>query len=118
MVVRSYVTGETLEGTASEGLAEASAAEGPVGAVDAYRDDEGVWQYVREDRAADERARGRRVCTVYVELDPRDEDMEQDTAYGRTFAQWLRAAERRDSASEYDLRAAWRAGEEPSEYRL
>lgn len=39
-----------------------------------------------------------------------------DTAHGVTFAAWLSAADRRDSVSEYDLRAAWRAGEDPAEY--
>jgi len=42
---------------------------------------------------------------------------EKEEAYGLTFAAWLRAAGRSDSASEYDLRAAWRAGESPTEYR-
>ena len=40
-----------------------------------------------------------------------------DAAYGHTFAAWLAAAGRTDSASEYDLRAAWRAGEDPTEYQ-
>lgn len=35
-----------------------------------------------------------------------------------TFAEWLAAAGRVDSASEYDLRAAWRAGESPSDYEV
>lgn len=39
-------------------------------------------------------------------------------AYGLTFQRWLAAAGRSDSASEYDLRAAWRAGEDPAEYRV
>ena len=39
-------------------------------------------------------------------------------AHGLTFSEWLRTAGRSDSASEYDLRAAWRAGEDPSEYRV
>lgn len=43
---------------------------------------------------------------------------QEDTAYGYTFEEWLRAAGRRDSASEFDLRAAWRAGEDPKEYKL
>ncbi|HEX9156006.1 MAG TPA: hypothetical protein VF819_10605 [Nitrospira sp.] len=38
------------------------------------------------------------------------------TAHGYTFSAWLRAAGRDSSTSDYDLRAAWRAGEEPSEY--
>lgn len=46
-----------------------------------------------------------------LELDIRDEE-----AHGVTFAAWLAAAGRADSASEYDLRAAWRAGENPEEY--
>jgi hypothetical protein len=33
-----------------------------------------------------------------------------------TFGEWLSAAGRDDSASDYDLRAAWRAGEDPGEY--
>jgi hypothetical protein len=45
-----------------------------------------------------------------------DDQDDQDTAYGYTFADWLAAAGRTDSASEYDLRAAWRAGEDPAEY--
>ena len=40
-----------------------------------------------------------------------------ESAHGCTFAEWLTAAGRADSASEYDLRAAWRAGEDPAEYR-
>lgn len=43
-------------------------------------------------------------------------DESADTAHGYTFAEWLAEAGRKDSASEYDLRAAWRAGEDPSEY--
>lgn len=42
----------------------------------------------------------------------------EDKAYGLTFWEWLTAAGRSDSASEYDLRAAWRAGESPSEYAV
>lgn len=41
----------------------------------------------------------------------------EDVAHGLTFAAWLDVAGRTDSASDYDLRAAWRAGESPSEYR-
>ncbi len=33
-----------------------------------------------------------------------------------TFGEWLAAVGRSDSASEYDLRAAWRAGEDPDDY--
>lgn len=39
-----------------------------------------------------------------------------ETAFGFAFREWLAAAGRTDSASEYDLRAAWRAGEDPAEY--
>ncbi len=42
---------------------------------------------------------------------------QDDKAHGMTFAVWLTAAGRSDSASEYDLRAAWRAGEDPAEYQ-
>lgn len=51
---------------------------------------------------------------VEVETDKHGEDVVE----GYTFGAWLRAAGRRDSASEYDLRAAWRAGEDPSEYEV
>jgi hypothetical protein len=37
---------------------------------------------------------------------------------GLTLDEWLGAAGREDTASQYDLRAAWRAGEDPSEYRV
>lgn len=35
-----------------------------------------------------------------------------------TFSEWLAAAGREDTTSQYDLRAAWRAGENPTEYRV
>ncbi len=41
----------------------------------------------------------------------------EEEAHGRTFGAWLAATGRSDSASDYDLRAAWRAGEDPEEYR-
>jgi hypothetical protein len=42
---------------------------------------------------------------------------ETDTVkHGYTFAAWLEASGRDDSASDYDLRAAWAAGEDPSDY--
>lgn len=50
-----------------------------------------------------------------VEGDETDEDG-SPVKYGYTFEEWLHAAGRRDSASEYDLRAAWDAGEDPSVY--
>jgi hypothetical protein len=42
---------------------------------------------------------------------------ESPVKHGYTFARWLEAAGRQDSASEYDLRAAWDAGEDPAEYQ-
>lgn len=39
-------------------------------------------------------------------------------AHGYTFAEWLTDAGRTDSTSEYDLRAAWQAGEDPADYML
>lgn len=50
------------------------------------------------------------------ETNERLDEMLGAVAYGYTFSSWLRAAGRQDSASEYDLRAAWRSGEDPSEY--
>lgn len=47
----------------------------------------------------------------------RSDGASQDTAHGLTFAEWLAQAGRSDTCSEYDLRAAWRAGENPDEYR-
>lgn len=44
------------------------------------------------------------------------EEAEEPEVEGFTFEGWLRAASRKDSASCYDLRAAWRAGENPEEY--
>ena len=41
---------------------------------------------------------------------------EPDVRHGYTFSAWLSAAGRSDLASEYDLRAAWDAGEDPSVY--
>lgn len=46
-----------------------------------------------------------------------DDDEHDEACHGHTFTSWLRAAGRVDSTSEYDLRAAWRAGEDPEEYR-
>lgn len=41
----------------------------------------------------------------------------EDTAHGVTLAEWMQAAGRTTTASMYDLRAAWRAGENPEDYR-
>lgn len=49
----NYKTGETLEGHISEGLAGAlqdAAGESEEGAVLAYRDERGTWQYVHPTR--------------------------------------------------------------------
>ena len=67
MSVNDYQTGTALDGEASETLAERSAEACDTGAVAAYRDDDGVWQYVREDEMASARRRGREVRTVWVE---------------------------------------------------
>lgn len=64
--VHDYNTADRLAGTPSPELAEASAAEGPVGAVAAYLDGE-VWQHVPENRVSHYRdVLGRAVRTVYV----------------------------------------------------
>jgi hypothetical protein len=57
--------------------------------------------------------------TTFALLTPdlTSEDGEAHVERAITFAEWLAAAGRADSASEYDLRAAWRAGEDPEEYR-
>jgi len=44
--VYDYDTNEALEGAPSEELIEQSDSASPTGAVPAYRDDDGVWQYV------------------------------------------------------------------------
>lgn len=66
--VYSYDSGERLDGTASEGLIEASEAEGATGAVPAYRDGSGVWHHV-EPSMVDHVRRNLRedVVTVYVD---------------------------------------------------
>lgn len=66
--VMSYETGEELSGTPSDLLVRESARAGDTGAVAAYRDADGVWQYVPEHEA-DHYARqlGKDVVTVYVE---------------------------------------------------
>jgi hypothetical protein len=50
-------------------------------------------------------------------MNPKDDDTQEPTSCGYTFAEWLRCAGRQDSASYCDLRAAWRAGELPDDYR-
>jgi hypothetical protein len=64
--VYDYNTNDNL-GPASEELAAASDEALPVGAVAAYRDNEGTWQYVPEDQEDHyKRNLGRDVRTVYV----------------------------------------------------
>lgn len=66
--VASYETSERLQGRPSAELIEASEAEGSSGAVPAYRDADGVWQYVRPDEVEHyERQLGETVVTVYTE---------------------------------------------------
>lgn len=66
--VKNYNTGETLEGTASEGLIEASESEGSgTGAVPAYRDDDGVWHYVPPAEVSIHELRGETITTVFVD---------------------------------------------------
>ena len=56
-----------MPGLASEELARESADAGDTGAVPAYRDEAGVWQYVPADQRDAYRARGVEVLTVWVE---------------------------------------------------
>lgn len=67
-VVVDIDTGDRLDGAASSGLIESSVLAEPTGAVAAYCDDEGTWQYVREDEQERMRRLGREVRTVYVEV--------------------------------------------------
>lgn len=68
MRVCNYQTGETLPGTASDELVAASEAEGSTGAVPAYRDADGVWQYVAPSQVDHYRTQLREeVVTVYIE---------------------------------------------------
>lgn len=68
--VMDYDTGNSLDGEASAELIAASLAEGETGAVPAYRDAQGVWQYVAPFERAHYRDRLREtVVTVYVEQD-------------------------------------------------
>jgi hypothetical protein len=65
--VVGYDSNETLEGTASAELIKESRAV-ETGAVGAYRDDAGVWQYVAQDREDFVRTHDRReVVTVWIE---------------------------------------------------
>jgi hypothetical protein len=106
--------------------------------LDGYRVSRGRYAYVASDEGAsieytldsdDWRDLGRRLrtdepdayslwCAATTPTRRRVNEGGDETAHGYTFAEWLTAAGRSDSASEYDLRAAWRAGEDPSEYAL
>lgn len=77
----SYGSNETLEGVCSQELIDASAAE-ETGAVPAYRDSDGVWQYVAPcDVEHYKRFLGETVVTVYVEADDAEEAVTLDRAY-------------------------------------
>lgn len=65
--VTDYDTGSRVHGTASAELVEQSEAASPTGAVPAYRDDAGVWQYVQPSQVEQTRRLGYEVQTVFVE---------------------------------------------------
>ena len=66
--VVDYDTSDRVEGDCSVSLYQASQAAAPTGAVAAYRDAAGVWQYLREDEVEHYRRSLREtVVTVYVE---------------------------------------------------
>jgi hypothetical protein len=66
--VSDYQSGDSLPGRPSSELVEASLSEGPTGAVSAYRDESGVWQYVEHSEVEHYRRNLREtVRTVFVE---------------------------------------------------
>lgn len=66
-VVYSYDSGKRLPGIPSDDLVEASRDEGSTGAVPAYRDADGVWQYVQPSDVEHYRCNLREhVITIYV----------------------------------------------------
>jgi hypothetical protein len=66
--VMDYDSGDELEGTPSEELVGESEAVVDTGAVGAYRDDDGVWQYVpQHDEDRQRRHLARQIRTVWVE---------------------------------------------------
>lgn len=66
--VSDYQSGDSLPGKPSSDLVEASLSEGPTGAVSAYRDESGVWQYVEHSEVEHYRRNLReKVRTVFVE---------------------------------------------------
>lgn len=66
-MVTQYKTGERLAGTPSDELVEQSLAASPTGAVNAYCDGSGVWQYVAQHDIGAPRFAGLEILTVYVE---------------------------------------------------
>jgi hypothetical protein len=55
---------------------------------------------------------------VYADTESFGFETSDANGEGLTFAEWLAAAGVSDTGtSQYDLRAAWRAGEDPTEYR-
>lgn len=68
--VMDYGSGAPLEGEPSVELALRSAAAGDSGAVAAYRDADGVWQYVADSQVGHARTHlGHDVVTVWVDAD-------------------------------------------------
>lgn len=66
--VHNYDDASTLSGTASELLIEMSEEAAPTGAVPAYLDEQGAWQYVAPSQVDHYRNhRGVDVLTVYVD---------------------------------------------------
>ena len=66
--VMGYDDGAVLVGAPSAQLVAESAAAGPTGAVPAYRDDAGVWQYVEPSQVTHYETHLRTpITTVYVE---------------------------------------------------
>jgi len=88
------------------------------------RSDQSVAYYARENIALRAELRQLQRLDLLDDAAARDggvgafEADADESVHGYSFAEWLAAAGRSDSTSEYDLRAAWRAGEDPSEYAI
>jgi len=68
--VYNYDISEILDGEPSEDLIAASQDAEPTGAVPAFRDEDGIWQYVEPSRRDFyERHLHHEIITVYVEMD-------------------------------------------------
>lgn len=66
--VMDYETGRAMAGRASDELVAASAEAEPTGAVPAYRDERGEWQYVQPSMVDQMTCtQGASIVTVYVE---------------------------------------------------